>query len=410
MKRKYESIKNYPGIYKVLISENGKYWKEPERGCRYAASRYEESRSGTQRSKRHFRTFDEAKSFRTRSKEDCLLNQKSNPDGFLFEDLIALYERTVMSNRAASTAARYPHYLKHFDFFKGRTVENIDTLAIDSWISWLKRPEYLATQHSTRCNYNHEFSLLRGMLGVYNSRINRNYRMPFIKDHKSALKVKETPLIKKDLTPDEFNRFLESLKSICEGTKGEFVYHLAFFQYFTFSRVQEASALHYEDFNFQKGEVSINKKLLFGRSKKEKTVLASGAKANGGKIIPISEMLSKIFREWTLRSGIRQGPLFTVNDNWPSYRFIAHRYTRALKLAGLPYTATHILRHASLTEVQESSGDLNQTKFLAGHRSTKTTERYAKVRSSQVRETQAKLDSKYANILHGSQRFAFEGT
>lgn len=410
MKRKYESIKNFPGIYKVLISENGKSWKEPERGCRYAASRYEESRSGTQRSKRHFRTFDDAKAFRMRTQDDSHINQKTKTDGFLFEDLIALYERTVMSNRAASTAARYPHYLKHFDFFKGMAVEDIDTLTIDSWISWLKRPEYLATQHTTRCNYNHEFSLLRGMLGVYNSRINRNYRMPFIKDHKSALKVKEAPLIKKDLTPEEFERFLISLKKICEGTKGDFVYYLALFQYFTFSRIQEASALHYEDFDFKRGEVSINKKLLFGRSKKEQTTLESGAKANGGKIIPITEMLSKIFREWTLRSGVRQGPLFKTGAAWPSYRFISHRYTRALKLAGLPYTATHILRHASLTEAQESSGDLNQTKFLAGHRSTKTTERYAKVRSNQVRETQAKLDFKHANILHGSQRFAFDGT
>lgn len=75
----------------------------------------------------------------------------------------------------------------------------------------------------------------------------------------------------------------------------------------------------------------------------------------------------------------------------------------------MPNAATHILRHVSLTEAQEESGDLNQTKFPAGHARTKTTERYVKVRTNQVRDTQSKLDSKMVNLLDGSQRFAFEG-
>lgn len=417
MKRKYEAVKNYPGIYRVLVSLNGISWTEPKRGCKYAASRYEENNNPIQRSKQHFRTFEEAKEFRARisqpKKSNMIIEGKhvtpqDSKSKFTFEELIKLYERTTLPNRSPSTQVRYRHYLKHFDFFKGMDVEAIDTITIDNWIIWLKRPEYLATQHSTRCNFKHEFSLLRSMLGVYTSRINRNFRMPFIKEHRSSLKVKEAPLAKKDLSPTELVQFLTKLKELCEGTTEEYVYHLAIIQYFTFSRIQEASALHFEDFDLQRKEVHLNKKLIFGRSRKEQTFLVTGAKANSGKILPISDMLTQAFREWTMKSSIRQGPLFAQNGVWPRYRLISHRYTKALKLAGLPYTATHILRHASLTEAQESSGDLNQTKLLAGHTSIKTTERYAKVRSNQLRETQSKLDSKFSTLLDGSQRFAFE--
>ncbi|MGZ3775313.1 MAG: tyrosine-type recombinase/integrase [Bdellovibrio sp.] len=413
MKRKYEGIKNHAGIYKVLISEDGLTWHEPKRGSKYAASRYEGRSS--KRSKRHFDRFEDAKNFRAKqeriavsSAQEMQVHQPSEQKYFKFEDAIGLYEKTTLANKAASSQTRYHHYKKHFAFFTGMAVESIDTIIIDKWITWLKRPEYLQTQHSTRCNFKSEFTLLRGILNTYTSRINRNYRMPFIKEHRAAIKVKESALVVKDLTPEELKRFLKTLEDICKGSKWEFIYYLALMQYLTFSRIQDATALHFEDFNFDRGEITLNKKIMFGRSQKEETTLESGAKANRGKIIPMSETAAKVFKEWTMRAGIRHGPLFIFEGSWPRYRCIEYRYTKALRLAGLNQSATHVLRHASLTEAQEICGDLNQTKILAGHKSTKTTERYAKVRTHQIKETQNKLDIKLSGLLDGSQRFANE--
>ena len=42
--------------------------------------------------------------------------------------------------------------------------------------------------------------------------------------------------------------------------------------------------------------------------------------ANGGKIIPMSDMACRVIKEWTLRSGIRSGPLFLYRGSWPRYR------------------------------------------------------------------------------------------
>lgn len=415
MKRKYEQIKNHAGIYRILTSKDGKSWREPKSGKKYASTKYEAG--SAKRAKRHFNTFEEAKTFRhkfelvqipvLRTNE---IEEPTQKDFLSFEDAIALYEKATLSNKAASTQTRYHHYKKHLAFFNGMSVETIDTITIDNWIAWLKRPEYLATQHSTRCSFKSEFTVLRNILNTYTSRINRNFRMPFIREHRAAIKVKAPALVVKDLTPEELKKFLEALKEVCLNTKWEFVYYLALMQYFTYSRIQEATALHYEDFNFARNEITLSKKIMFGRSHKEQTILVSGSKANGGKILPMSEMASRTFREWTIRSGIRSGPLFAFKGEWPRYRLIEYRYSQALQKAGLNQSATHVLRHASLTEAQETSRDLNQTKFLAGHQSIKTTERYAKVRTHQIRETQNKFDEKMSGVLDGSQWFANEAT
>lgn len=55
-----------------------------------------------------------------------------------------------------------------------------------------------------------------------------------------------------------------------------------------------------------------------------------------------------------------------------------------------------MLRHASLSEAQETSGDLKITQTLAGHSNIATTERYAKARDCKIREVQIRMGQ---NIL-----------
>ena len=76
-------------------------------------------------------------------------------------------------------------------------VDEIEPIQIDQWIAHVKNPVYLQAGHSTRCSYDHEFSLLRIILNFYSSRFNRNYRLPFIPDHNEMLKVKNKPVVKR---------------------------------------------------------------------------------------------------------------------------------------------------------------------------------------------------------------------
>ena len=114
---------------------------------------------------------------------------------------------------------------------------------------------------------------------------------------------------------------------------------------------------------------------------------------------PIPELAAQVFKEWVMRSGIRTGLLFQVDGKLVTYRQIEDKYTQALKKAGLPFSATHILRHAALAEAYESCKDLLLVQKFAGQKDLKSTTRYAKVRDDQVAETQKKMDDKLSSIL-----------
>jgi integrase len=74
------------------------------------------------------------------------------------------------------------------------------------------------------------------------------------------------------------------------------------------------------------------------------------------------------------------------------------RYTKALKKLGLPFRATHILRHASLTEYYEVCKDLKATARVAGHDDLRSTDRYAKVRDEALANNQRQMDKRLSSL------------
>lgn len=403
MKNRKEIATRYPGIVKIVVfDETSGKWIEPKFGKKFFAQRYIRAiDGGRKRVRRSFETIVEAKAFRNgTSVESELEESRGAKDRMTFGTLVEYWNRDWLPHKDISTQIRYKSYLKHFTFLWNYTVDEIEPTHIDQWISYIKRPAYLAQGHSTRCAYDHEFSVLRVILNFYSSRFNRNYRLPFLKDHNEMLKVKNKPIVKKDLTVDQFKAFISSLREICGGTKWESIYYLALMQYGIYGRVQDTAALSYESFDFARNVVNVNRKVQWLRAKGHKDRITDGSKANGGKILsPIPDLAVQVFREWVMRSGVRSGLLFQVEGKLITYRQIERRYTQALKLAGLPFSATHILRHASLTEAYETCKDLLLVQKFAGQRDLRSTTRYAKIRDNQVVEIQKKMDEKLASVF-----------
>jgi integrase len=113
---------------------------------------------------------------------------------------------------------------------------------------------------------------------------------------------------------------------------------------------------------------------------------------------PIPKLAVQVFKEWKLKSGIQSGLLFQMDGKVIEYRTIQNKYDRALKAANLPFTATHILRHAALTEAYSSCGDLLAVQRLADHTDVRTTQKYAKVRDAQLRKAQSQMDEKLSSV------------
>ncbi len=392
----------YPGIFKIQIldKKSGK-WVEPPRGRTFKARRYVKRPGGSVREiKRSFETILEAKAFRNgTSVEKEVLKNLPARGGTTFGELVETWKQDWLPNKDISTQIRYKSYLKHFTFLWHMKVEEIEPTQIDKWIAHLKKPEYLAKGHTTRCCYDHEFSVLRVILNFYSSRFNRNYRLPFIRDHNQMLKVKNKAEIRKDLTVEQFRSFIAALKEICWGTKWEAIYYLALMQYGIYGRVQDAAALCFEDFDFVANKLEINKKVQWLRAKGFEDRIVPGSKSNGGKVLsPIPDLAARIFKEWILRSKIRTGPLFQLNGELITYRRIENKYTLALQKAGLAFTATHIIRHAALTEAYDSCKDLLLVQRVAGQRDLRSTTRYAKVRDGQLVVMQKQMDEKLSEV------------
>jgi integrase len=365
MKTKLEKIPRFPGIYRVWsFDEVTKKFSEPKYGAKFVAYLDIGKVDGKrQRIKRSFDTFAEAKDFRNSSKKvkDVVRESVEPKSKMKFRELADRWVADMLPHLESTTQARYRSYLQHFKVLDDLEVESIDPSAIDSWISYVKRPEYLANLNVTRCGFEHEFTVLRQILNYYASRFNRNYRLPFLRDHNKMLKVREKPAIRKDLSVDEFKKFVAALRELLVGTKHEVIFYTALAQYAIYGRIQDAAALHFEDVDFERGKIYVRRKVQWARTKGETDRIVGGSKANGGKEIPMNEFAARIFREWILKSGVRSGLLFRFEGQIVTYRQIAFRYDQALSAAGLPYTGTHLIRHASLSEHYDTCRDILAT-------------------------------------------------
>ncbi|MGE0633580.1 MAG: tyrosine-type recombinase/integrase [Pseudobdellovibrionaceae bacterium] len=404
--RKWEQVPGYAGISRLSIfvsadgGETGR-WCEP-RPPRYRVNAYKPDSDGNPvRHRPVFSSFEEAKKFRANFAIERIEAHPipSHEAEMTFRELKLLWVAEWLPHKNLSTQVRYKSYLQHFEYLDDYRVVKINPVIIDGWITHIKNPAYLAKYNSTRCDYTHEHTVLKSIFNFYVTRFNRNYVLPFIPDHRRMLKVKDKPKQNKDLTVDEFRKFLDALGEDCMGTPWELVYYIALMQYAIYGRIQEAAALHYEDFQFGQNKIFVCKKVVWPRSKGLEARLVEGSKTGEGKELPMSALASKTFREWTLKTGIRSGRLFSYKDKLVEYRNIQYRYDKALKKAGLPFSATHLIRHASLTEFYDTCEDILTTQKMAGHSDLKSTSRYAKARDKKVQMAQEKMDQKLISLF-----------
>lgn len=394
---------NFPGIYQNLVlDESTGKWTEPKRGAKYLVARTVKGPSG--KAKREWESFDNfaaAKAFRNRTApEPVIFSPESLRRGsdMTLGELIEDWKTNWLPNKEVTTRIRYHSYLQHFDFLKEKRVEDIQPSDIDQWIVHIKRPEYLTRYHATRCSYEHEYTVLKSLFNYYATRKNRNYRLPFLKDHKAMLKVKEKMKPTKDLTVDQLREVMKTVRADVMGTKSEVVYYVAMMQYLIYGRVQDSAALQYESFDFGANKIRVDKKVQWLRAAGYENRVVEGSKKNGGKVIDMPALAVQLFREWTMKTGIRSGLLFRYEGGIVPYRVIEYRYTKALKELGLPFTATHVLRHASLTEYYEVCKDLKATARVAGHDDLRSTDRYAKVRDEALVKNQHQMDAKLSAL------------
>lgn len=399
MQRKIEAIRNNPGISRVLTLDAKGKWSPPIRGACFRAIRQVRRSDGTTaRETRYFNTMAEAQSFR-RNENRAVETYSNSKVIFTFGELFERWKSHFLPHCESSTQVRYLSYWQHFRFFESMNVEEIDATSVDQWISAIKSPTYIAKSNRTRCNYEHEYTVLRGIFRYYQERMNPNYRLPFRKDHRKMLTVRKKPAEVKDLSAEQFRSFLDALKAICDSAGCPAIWYLARMQYLTATRIQEVAALRVEDFDFAVGKIRVQRRVQWSRSRGVSTKILDGTKADRGKSLTLLPAMESLLIELKLALGVREGLLFQLDGQPLSYRQIEYRFTQAFKQAGIPFQGTHIVRHAAISEVHARCKDLVVTKSIAGHRDIKSTARYTKAREDAVRDALMQLQNAESGLM-----------
>ncbi len=395
MKKKYQRVRE--GVRKILLwDEEKNRWKEPKKG-KFEAHKTVIVSGEASRIYRTCRTMGEVKEFLENTVEDQPLAK-----GMLFKELVSAWKKAAGPHMLSSSRDTIYCKLRHAEaFFNDWEVTRIDANAIDQWLAHLKTPAYLETQHSTRLRYNEEYQALRYPLSYYQSRKDRSYPLPFLREHTKMLKVKDrAPSPKKDLELEQVTAFLQALRQDVAGAgEDECYYYVAALQYSEAARIQEIAALDVEDIDLNTGELRRNKRLIWGRHELKVRTIQPGLKARD-ELVSFSQHSLSLVKEWLLKSGRRSGLLFSIGGRPLSYRGIKYRYDKALFKTGLPFRGTHILRHAAGCEHYETGKDHLATKEKMGHSSITMTERYAKSRPEAQNKIQQLMDEKLNNAHH----------
>ncbi|MCL1844519.1 MAG: site-specific integrase [Defluviitaleaceae bacterium] len=171
---------------------------------------------------------------------------------------------------------------------------------------------------------------------------------------------------------------------------------LVYLLMYTGMRKGEALALSRSDVDFDSGEITVNKSLLFMKNKSE--IKMNPKTEAGTRTIPILEPLKPILRDYLASVKSEQlfttkgGELFTVT----AYRRIWEKFTRTMETKEI---TAHIFRHNFATTLYYAGVDVKTAQAILGHKSvTVTLGIYTHLDSKKKTEAAAKLNE-YVSTL-----------
>lgn len=306
-----------------------------------------------------------------------------------FEAVVEMWKAAKWKLFAKSTRLQYEKLLKYLEFFQGRDVRGITPPVIDEWLGQMTSDKVLKEQHSTRESYHHELTALSGILRYYSEyRDDSLFQFPLKRRHWEAAIVKRVRNKKKEpMTPKQFEEWAGCLRTQNDGLLKE---ALARTQRSGALRISEATAIHWSDISWDKRFVTVQRSVVWPRRKGEAPFIQDGFKNGDRKEVPLTPDAFRCLKELSLH---KTSPLIFHKNGAPlDYRYVQYAYNQAFKLAGLPFSATHIMRRTGSSWILDSSGgDVGLAKQILGNADWGTVDLYAKRQSLALREFNDKL-------------------
>lgn len=379
--RIYQAITGYQRISRIYVwNKTKRQYENPPIGKNYLAARYEISEQGNRkRVYGHFESLENALAWQAGKEVGVPLVDH----GITFREVIEKWKKRKLSQKAISTKVAYEKIIRlYFGSLLNKPMKLFDSRAVDAWIDELKDPKGKFMKSNRRIAFDHELSLLSGILTYYREYEDNAFLHPIFGRHQDDVRTdRKKKAKKKDLNPAQFHCFLTELR---KQKNGRLLSVLATVQYYQALRVSEVAALYWEDVLWNQeipleSRLAVQRSVIFAKKKGESSIIQSGFKnseANDGmKEQPIFP--ETYFALRSIADEKKMGPIFTIDGHHLEYRQIQYAYDQAFEAAELPFRGTHIMRHGGTRFAYNSTRDLEVAKQLLGNTDLQTVTIYA---------------------------------
>ncbi|MEK6774108.1 MAG: tyrosine-type recombinase/integrase [Bdellovibrionota bacterium] len=340
--RIYTKVSGYANISKLWIwFEKESEYQPPIRGNSY----YARKRATTgKRLSNTFSTLNEAKEWQR--KAEAFENKKVAPD-ILFKDVVEKFKTVRYSLLKKSSKDYYEKIFSlYFSSLMPLPMSDFSSAIVDDWLNELRARGY----KKTRTSFLRELEVLKTLIGFCQEHFEGVViGSPIKKRHRESAIIRSPDFKAKDITREEFNLFAEQLKL---QNNGLLFCSLATVQYFQALRISEACAIkwqniHLDLLNPRESFVDIRQSVYWQRKKGGETSVIDGFKNSkklGGK--KTSNLMKEAYLAFSALKPTSEFDLvFTISGAPLEYRQVQHAFDSAFKMAKLPYSGTHILRH-----------------------------------------------------------------
>ncbi|NBW83301.1 hypothetical protein EBR21_16245, partial [bacterium] len=325
--RVYTKISGAANIQRIWVwDQDRSEYVAPPRGAVFEALRYEvTSDGGRKRVRQSFTNLDAARIWQNRLDEKSsqptmvvgvdthstarLGTHSPAVSGPLLGEVYAEYHRRKLMRLSENTRRKYQQYVRlHLQDLMQLPIRSVTANTIDRWLDGARRKVQDGVSNSKRTSFMHELTFLNGLLNYYVEYYeDPEFKNPLRKRHRQDAFLCKAPPKHRDLTEDEFKRFLVELGKC---SRGEMYVAMATVQYYQALRISEVAAIHFEDLslnwrNPEDSTLRVCRHMVYLREKGCKPVLMDGFKnATGGQdsvreqplFQPSFEALKSLFR------------------------------------------------------------------------------------------------------------------
>lgn len=346
-KTRFKTLRNYKGIRKDL------------RTNKYVATKHLNGK----RMSKTFSNLDTARKWQAKLEDYDGTN--SNPK-VTFLDAWKVYISDYVSTLSRGSRENYAMVTLNFkELYDIRMVE-FDPNVITRFLH--KKREQ--NTNVSRCNYVRELKLLNAFFNWYRETIDFKFPNPILKRHKQIGKIKEPRYKNKKMSEYELFLFLDQLK------KDQFWYDFVMTQLCFAGRVQEVAGLQKSSVSFHSREVMIKDVCSWGKDKRSMELKSLPKNGEIRTVYLIDDLATILDRRMKASDS---DFVFEYQGRPLLYREIQYNYNKYLKKAGLypKFSGTHFVRHTMATLTRKSTGSLELTQAMTGHKDQKLVQHYA---------------------------------